>query len=107
MSIGSFRHLVRVRVPTTSDDGTGGQTVTWGNGPTIFGELRPATAREQAIAGAVQTIATHVFSTHYDARVTVLRRLLPLSPEGAELQVLGVRPDTRRMFMDVDCSEVV
>lgn len=81
--------------------------MTWSNGPMIYGELRPATAREQAIAGAVQTIATHVFSTHYDARVTVLRRLLPVAPEGAEMQVVGVRPDAKRMFMDVDCVEAV
>ena len=108
MSAGQYRHIFRIRVPTTADDGEGGQSVTWSNGGDIFGRLRPATAREQAIAGSIQTIATHVLETHYDSRLTGQRRLQRVSPTGTELVIVGVRDergDQRELL--VDCAEVV
>lgn len=108
MSSGRYVHQFRIRVPTTADDGEGGQAVTWSNGGDIFGRLRPASAREQAIAGSIQTIATHVLETHYDSRLSVQRRLQRLSPTGAELVIVGVRDeDGRQRDLLVDCAEVV
>jgi len=108
VSAGTFRHYLRVRIPTPVDDGEGGQTVTWRNGTSIWADIRPISTREQALAGAVQTIATLRVFTHYDARLTADRRLARVSPEGTELQILGVRdPDGRQRDMELDCAEVV
>ena len=108
MSVGTFRHYLRVRIPTIADDGEGGQSVTWRNGAGIWADVRPVSAREQAIAGAVQSIASHRVFTHYDARITVERRLARVSPVGAELQIVGVRdPDGKQRDLEIDCAEVV
>ena len=108
MSAGAMNRYLRIRIPALTDDGEGGQSVTWTNGPFVFAEKLPATAREQAIAGALQTIASHVLRMHYDERVSVDRRLAQVSPAGPELQILGVRdPDGHRWRMEVDCAEVV
>jgi SPP1 family predicted phage head-tail adaptor len=103
-----MRHYLRLRIPITVDDGAGGQDVTWTNGPKLWADIRPVSAREQAIAGAVQTIATHRLMTHYDERITGLRRLERIAPTGPNLQILGVRdPDGKQWRMEVDCAEVV
>jgi SPP1 family predicted phage head-tail adaptor len=108
VSAGTFRHFVRVLIPTTVDDGVGGQTVTWTNGPALWADIRPVSAREQAIAGAVQSIATHRLTMHYDDRITVERRIARIAPEGTTLQVLGVRDvEGRQRLIEVDCAEVV
>lgn len=108
MSAGQLRHYIRIRIPADVDDGEGGQAVTWRNGPTLWANIEPVSAREQSLAGAVQTIATHRISIRYDARVTGARRLARIKPSGPELQILGVRdPDGRQWWMEVDCAEVV
>ena len=103
-----MRHLVRVLVPPATDDGVGGQTGSWTNGPEFMADIRPVSAREQAIAGAVQSIATHRVQMHYDSRVTTTRRIERLKPSGTTLQILGVRDvDGNQRWMEVDCAEVI
>lgn len=108
MSSGEFRHSLRVRIPTATDDGEGGQAITWTNGPQVWANVLPVSAREQSLAGAVQTIASHRVYTHFDTRITGERRFSRLAPTGPELQILGVRdPDGKQMRMEIDCAEVV
>jgi SPP1 family predicted phage head-tail adaptor len=108
MSAGRKRHYVRVRIPVVTDDGEGGQTATWTNGPALWADVQPVSAREQSIAGAIQTIATHRVRLDFDARVTGERRLARIAPTGPELQILGVRDlDGRQRWMELDCTEVV
>ncbi len=103
-----MRHYVRVRIPVPVDDGEGGQTVTWRDGPGIWADIQPVSAREQAVAGAVQIIASHRVTTHYDSCLTVERRIARVSPTGPELQILGIRDlGGRQRVMEVDCTEVV
>ena len=66
------------------------------------------TAREQAIASAIQVVGTHVVSLPYEAAITTECRLARVQPEGTTLQILGVRdPDGRQRDMELDCSELV
>jgi SPP1 family predicted phage head-tail adaptor len=108
-SSGQMRDRVRLLVPSTTDDGEGGQSVTWPtNGPEFWAEVLPMTARESEIAGAVQSLATHRVTLHYDARITGICRLQRIAPTGVTLQILGVRDvDGRQRMLDVDCSEVI
>ena len=109
MNAGTRRHYLQVRIPTPADDGEGGQSVNWStDGPYVWADIQPISAREQALAGAIQTIATHRLSMTYDTRVTGERRLARIAPTGPELQILGVRdPDGRQRDLEVDCAEVV
>ncbi len=109
MSAGAFRHLVQLLVPVETDDGEGGQSVTWPTtGPDLWAQVLPMTAREQEIAGAVQSLATHHVSTYYDTRIVGTCRLARVAPSGVTLQILGVRDmDGRQRILDLDCSEVV
>ncbi len=108
MSAGQYRHSLAIRIPVTTDDGEGGQSIVWTDGPQIWGNVLPISAREQSLAGAVQTLASYRVETHYDTRITGERRFKRLAPTGPELQILGVRdPDGKQRLMDVDCAEVV
>jgi SPP1 family predicted phage head-tail adaptor len=108
VSSGERRDYLRLRTPTTVDDGEGGQTVLWADGPFIWADMRPISAREQALAGAIQTIATHRLSIVYDARITGEGRFSRIAPTGPELQIVGVRDlDGRQRELEVDCAEVV
>ena len=108
MSAGRMRDYVRLRIPTTVDDGEGGQTVVWTNGPYLWADTQAISAREQALAGAIQTIATHRLMMNFDDRITGERRLARIAPAGTELQILGIRdPDGLQRDLEVDCSEVV
>jgi SPP1 family predicted phage head-tail adaptor len=108
VSAGTYRHLVRVLIPSASDDGAGGQTVTVTDGPLLWANVQSVSSREQAIAGAVQTVATHRVQMPYDTRVTALRQFERVAPTGTTLQILGVRDvDGRQRMLEVDCAEVV
>lgn len=108
MGAGLFRHRVCVRIPSGTDDGAGGQPVTWTNGRRLWAQIEPVSAREQALAGAVQTIATHRVTLYYDEEVLVTRRLARIAPTGPELQILGVRDlGGVQRLLEVDCAEVV
>ena len=106
---GRMRDLLRLLVPTATDDGEGGQSVTWPTtGVEFWGDVVPITARESEIAGAVQSLATHRVSTYYDARITGTSRLARVAPSGVTLQILGVRDqDGRQRMLEIDCSEVI
>lgn len=109
MGAGHFRHLVQLIIPVETDDGEGGQSVTWpGTGPEFWAQVVPMTARESEIAGAVQSLATHRVSMYYDARITGTSRLARVAPSGVTLQILGVRDlDGRQRMLELDCSEVI
>jgi SPP1 family predicted phage head-tail adaptor len=108
-SAGLMRDRVRLLVPVTTDDGEGGQSVTWPTtGPEFWAQVLPMTARESEIAGAVQSLATHRVTMHYDTRIVGTCRLQRIAPTGVTLQILGVRDlDGQQRTLDVDCSEVI
>jgi len=109
MSSGRLRDLIRLLVPVAVDDGEGGQSVTWPTtGPEFWAQVLPMTAREQEIAGAVQSLATHKVTMHYDTRIVGTCRLARVAPSGITLQILGMRDlDGRQRMLDLDCSEVI
>ena len=108
MGVGRFIHYLRVRVPTLTDDGEGGQSPSWADGEALWANVEGISAREQAVVGALQKVATHRVTMHYTSDVTTDRRLARVAPEGSELQILGVRDkDGRQRWLEVDCAEVV
>jgi SPP1 family predicted phage head-tail adaptor len=108
VSAGTYRHRLRLVIPTPVDDGVGGQVVTAVPSAYLWANVQSVSAREQSIAGAVQTITTHRVMLPYDSRITALRQLERIAPTGTTLQILGVRDvDGRQRVMELDCAEVV
>jgi len=108
MSVGQYRRSFTVQTPVTTDDGSGGQTVTWRAMLTIWAHVEAVSAREQAQAGALQTLATRRVMTHYTSLVQATHRLVPKGWTGATLEVLGVQDPTgqgREVWLD--CAEVI
>lgn len=104
-----MREYVLVLTPTTSDDGEGGQSVDWDTAPAVagFAEIRSATAREQAIAGSVQSVVSHTVRMHYDTRITTTKRIERVR-DGLTLEILGQRdPDGRQREWELFCAEVI
>jgi SPP1 family predicted phage head-tail adaptor len=102
--------LVRLLTPVETDDGEGGQSVTWDedDGPQLWAEVASVSAREQAIAGAIQTVAPFRVTTYYDTRIDGTKRFARVSPTGPTLQILGVRDvDGRQRLHEIDCAEVI
>lgn len=105
---GKYRQQFRVLTQVTTDDGEGGQTVTWTPGLTIWGEKIPLTAREQALAGAMQNIVSYHVYTHWFRGLTSENRLRQTYPQGPDLQILGVRdPDSKSKHLELDCTEAI
>lgn len=108
MSAGAFWMWVRLRVPSTVDDGEGGQVETFSDGVLLAARVRDVTGREQAIAGGIQSMATHVVECFWHATITTRCRIRRVDPTGPDLQVLGIRnPDGRQRELALDCSEAV
>ena len=64
--------------------------------------------REQATAGALQTLATHSVTVWYDPAITANARLRRVGPEGPTLEIVGIRDeDGRRRTLLLDCAEVI
>ena len=106
---GKMRDYLQILTPTVSDDGRGGQTVTFPTtGPWVKAFVRSASSREQAAAGALQTVATHIVQTHYDPRLTADKRLRRVGPALPMLEIIGARDeDGDQRYITLDCAEVI
>jgi len=108
VSARQYRHLLTLQSLPQTDDTEGGQTGDWADVTQFWGDVQAISAREQSLAGAIQSLATYRVMTNYDARITGERRFKRIAPTGPSLQILGVRDvDGRQRWMEVDCSEVV
>lgn len=104
-----MRDALQLLTPTTADDGRGGQTTTWpATGVPLWGYVRAASNREQAAAGALQTVATHIVEVHYDSRITADKRLRRVAPAAPPLEIVGIRDlDGKQRTLVLDCAEVI
>jgi SPP1 family predicted phage head-tail adaptor len=107
-SAGKMNSWVRVRRPVATDDGQGGQIITWTSGAAIPAETLPIDARERAIAGGVQIDASYSVSVRYQTGIEETYRLERLDPTGRDFEILGVRdPDGRKRWLELECKEVI
>lgn len=109
MSVGQFTKLWTLQRPVTTADDAGGQAVSsYAKVQMVWGRLQSISAREQAQAGALQTVATHRVTTHYSSAIATTQRLTPKGWTGATLEILGVRdPTGAERELELDCAEVV
>ena len=108
MSAGQMRDWLQLLTPAVSPDGRGGQITTWpASGPWVKAYVRSATDREQAAAGALQTVATHIVQVHYDPRITADKRLRRVGPAHPTLEIVGMHPNDTERLWTLDCAEVI
>jgi SPP1 family predicted phage head-tail adaptor len=108
VSVGQYRKLFTVQAPVTTDDGSGGQSVTWSAVRTVWANVEALSMREQAQAGALQVLASRRVITHYSGAIQTTHRLVPKGWTGTTLEVLGVSdPDGQSRELWLDCAEVI
>lgn len=108
MAVGQYQKRFYLKRPVTSDDGSGGQTVTWQTLLTLWASVQSIAAREQAQAGSLQVLATRRVVTHYSSQIAATHRLVPKGWTGSTLEVLGVQdPDGQSRELWLDCAEVI
>jgi len=114
VEIGKRIHLVTLANATTAPDGDGGftDTLTPLTPATLFGEIRPATARdlERLAAGTVLSMETLIVIVPFHASVTTKTRLTWLDRAGRShaANVTGVNnPDQRCIDLVLVAVEVV
>lgn len=104
--IGALRHRVTVQRNTTSSDGKGGQTASWGTLATVWASVEPSTPKEDQQAGAMTGTL----------RYRVRLRLESVTPQAKDrvlwdsktLEILGPPANEGgrdRMWL-LDCGEV-
>lgn len=102
-------HKVTVQTATTSNDGRGGQTVSWANTVTdLPAHVDPRSGREFMQAGSLRNAQQHQVRLSYSSSVTIKSRLVR-QPSGPTYEVLELVPvlrgDTIR-FLDCAVIEV-
>lgn len=104
--LGTLRHRVTIRTATPSDDGQGGQTVSWADTATVWAAVDPAGGRETLQVQGVHNGAAHRIRLRYSASLTVKSRLY-VESAGPLLEVNELRnPDKRNRWLDVLATEI-
>lgn len=100
-------HKVTVQTATASDDGQGGQSVSWANTVTnLPAHFDPRSGREFLQVGALQNALGHQVRVSYHASVTVKARLVR-EPSGPTCEVLEVVPVQRGdSIRYLDCAVI-
>jgi head-tail adaptor len=107
MTAGQMQDWLQILTPTVTPDGRGGQIVTYPeSGPWVKAFVRAASHREQATAGALQTVASHVVEVYTDPRITADVRLKRI-PARPTLEIVGMRDSDDRTTVTLECAEVI
>ena len=109
MNAGALRDRVVIQQNTTTADSQGGRASSWGTLATVWAQVRPASAREQAQAQAVMSDLAYTVTIRYRADVTPSMRLswTPYLGSARTLQILGVTPlNGLRAFLELTCGTV-
>jgi SPP1 family predicted phage head-tail adaptor len=104
---GKRNRRVAILTATTSDDGRGGQAVTWtpvASAPTAWASIRALSGTEFLQAGALQNSMTHLVEMDSRLGVTIKHRLYwPLKSKTFE--IVGTRDSETDYGIEFECNE--
>lgn len=101
-----MRHRMVIRSATTSDDGRGGQTVTWSDIGNVQARVRSLGTREYLQSGAMQNAMAHALETRYQSILTVKQRLY-WTARGLLMEIVALDdPDGLGEQLNLECVEV-
>lgn len=105
-AIGQLSEPVVIQTATTTDDGQGGQTVTWADTRTVFASVQQIGASETLAGRAVQRGNTYRLLVRTDSLWTPPKRVY-LRAAAVTCEVIGVRdPDGQGRWLEVDAVEI-
>jgi SPP1 family predicted phage head-tail adaptor len=106
MRSGALNQRMTIRGASTSDDGRGGQAVTWADVDTDWFSARSVGTREYLQAGALQNAAAHTVRCRYRPDLTVKHRLYWIA-RSLVLSIVSIGdPDGRGRELEMECVEV-
>lgn len=91
--VGKMRHRITIESKSRSGDGYGGASVTWSTHATVWGEIKPASAAEQAFADRLENKITHKIKIRELSTVTAAMRI---KYDGRTFKIKGVRSKEER-----------
>lgn len=105
MRIGRLRHRLTIQAQSRTPNGSGGFTMTWADGTTVWANVRPSGADEAVQGNEARPRATFEVDCRYRTDITTAKRL----KWGTRiLKVVGTEnPDGKRRDMLVRCVEEV
>ena len=104
MKVGRLRHQLTIESYTASIAANGETSKTWTTTATVFGEVRPVSAREVLRGDKAQQEISHVATIRHRSGVLAKMRVKWL---GRTLEILGVIPDrTDSRMIQLTCKEV-
>lgn len=104
---GDLRHRITIQSLTNSQDSVGDITETWTTVGTFWGFVRPASAREQVIAGQLKAEVYHSVTMRWQG-ATAISPTMRILFEGKVLNIVSIsNRDSRNYLYDLTCTEVV
>lgn len=107
--IGEMHERFTVVEAVETTDAQGGQSVSWTDGDTVWGQVRWEPSREALQAGALRGVVAVTLLLHADASVSLSawrRRRLRRLDDGVTYEVLAARETGAfRQQLELDCVE--
>jgi SPP1 family predicted phage head-tail adaptor len=99
-----FRDRLTIQVVSRTRDGQGGWTESWSTFATVWGMVKPLSAREIFFSESLQHRVTHKVITRY---ITDIASDMRITFDGGRiLEIEGYRnPDGRKRFHEIMCEE--
>lgn len=102
-----MRQRLQIQQPIGTPDGMGGQLLTFQPVMTVWGQVDPATGREQIQADQVSAVATHEIVIRYRPGIVPKMRMVR---QGAGSQIFEIQAvlniDMRNHQLTLLCSEI-
>jgi SPP1 family predicted phage head-tail adaptor len=111
LTAGNLTDRVTIQQKSTTADGQGGRSTTWGTLATVWAQVMPLRMGEKLQAAAVGSTLGYRVTVRYRADITPAMRIrwTPFKAASAKtLEIHGVQPfDGGRRLLTLDCAEVI
>lgn len=105
MQAGKLRHRITVQEPQDAKSAGGGRTQDWADVTTVWGSVRPATAREIEVGEKINMQLSHMVEVRWQDGVFLPERRFKFG--NRYLEIIGGRnPEERDINALISCVEV-
>jgi len=105
---GALDKRVTIQSPTRTDDGGGGQTISYTDVSTVWANISPGTGREFVAAQQITPELSHVVTMRYRTTVSPKHRLKYTDSAGTRVFTIQAvsDPDLRHEQLVLYCTEI-
>lgn len=102
MRIGELTERVSIERATTTDDGHGGQNVTWASVYSVWANVKSVRGREEERHGRLSAVETYLVTVRFGVLATVLDRVVW---RGKTMNVRAAADrDSTREWLTLECE---